>query len=79
MPIKKYLEQSSISPETARAMTDAFIEVCRILESKKIERYSTQAIAQKVAALASVGEHDSKRIVHDVIKAMGVGEGRENV
>lgn len=66
MPIRKYID-SSITPEVAKAMGEAFGLACRTLEERGLDNISTQAIAAKISALAHAGVEDAKLLAETVL------------
>lgn len=61
MPIRKYLE-ASITPEVARAMSEAFNLACDSAKERGLSDISNQAIAAKVCELANSGKTNPKEI-----------------
>jgi hypothetical protein len=61
MPIRKYLE-ASITPEVARAMSEAFDLACRAAKERGLKNISNQAVAAKICELANSGETDPEQI-----------------
>jgi hypothetical protein len=70
MPLKKYLNDPGMAPETARAMMDAYEAVLNAIVAKGISGVSTTAIAQKLSNLVHEGETDAVRLAEAILKGL---------
>lgn len=68
MPLKKYLNETGIAPEVARAMVDAFATVIARMKVLGLKP-DPASIAQRVSSLAHAGETDAARLAEAVLRS----------
>jgi hypothetical protein len=68
MPLKRYLDEPGITPEAARAMTEAFATVTAKLKELGLG-IPAATVAQKLLHLAHEGEADAASLAAAVLEA----------
>jgi hypothetical protein len=67
--------QTAFDPETVRAMSMAFDDVCKELALKLSEIKAREVIAKKIIELARNGERSPTQLRDRALKAVGVTKG----